>query len=122
MIRSLWVKFLVLLFFVSVVSLSASLFLREMIIKDFGEYLEGETEDKIYRISAAIEGTYEKYSGWNEDAIVGNTVWALLLGYQVKILDTDDGELMKTPRAVESLSPLMKKRIIAMSGFSAGHE
>lgn len=122
MIRSLWVKFLVLLFFVSVVSLSASLFLREMIIKDFEEFLEGETEDKIYRITASIEGAYEKYSGWNGDALVGNTVWALLLGYQVKILDTDNHELMNTPKAVESLSPLMKRRITAISGFSTGSE
>lgn len=122
MIRSLWVKFLLLLFFVSVVSLSASLFLRQMIVKDFMEYLEGETEDKVYSITAAIEGSYEKYSGWNEDALEGNTVWALLLGYKVKILDTDDHELMNTRKAVESLSPLMKRRITAISGFSTESE
>jgi len=122
MIRSLWVKFLILLFSVSVVSLSAALFLREMIIKDFEEYLEGETEDRIYRVMAAIEGTYEKYSGWNGDALRENTVWALLLGYEVKILDIDNHELMNTLKAVESLSPLMKWRIMAISGFSSEDE
>ncbi len=122
MIKSLWVKFLVLLFSVSVVSLSASLYLREMIIKDFEEYLEGETEDRIYRVTAAIEGTYEKYAGWSEDALKENAIWALLLGYEVKILGTDYHEVMNTTKAVESLSPLMKRRITAISGLSAGDE
>ena len=122
MIRSLWVKFLILLFSVSVVSLSAALFLREMIVKDFEEYLDGETEDRIYRVTAAVEGTYEKNSGWKEDALKENSIWALLLGYEVKILDADDHELMNTPKAVESLSPLMKRRIMAISGFSSGDE
>jgi two-component system, OmpR family, sensor histidine kinase BaeS len=122
MIKSLWVKFVVLLFSVSVVSLSASLYLREMIIKDFEEYLEGETEDRIYRVTAAIEGTYEKYAGWSEDALKENAIWALLLGYEVKILGTDNHELMNTTKAVESLSPLMKRRITAISGLSAGDE
>ena len=63
MFKSLWVKYLVLLFSVSMISLSASLFLREMIISDFGEYLEGEAEDRIYRLMAAVEGSYEKHSG-----------------------------------------------------------
>ncbi len=120
MIRSLWVKFLILLFSVSVVSLSAALILREMIIKDFEEYLEGETEDRIYRITAAVEGTYEKYSGWNEEALKENSIWALLLGYEVKILDRGDHELIDTKVAMESLSPLMKRRITAISGFSSG--
>jgi two-component system sensor histidine kinase BaeS len=122
MIKSLWVKFVVLLFFVSLVSLSASLYLREMIIKDFEEYLEGETEDRVYRVTAAIEGTYEKNAGWREDALKENAIWALLLGYEVKILGTDNHELMNTAKAMESLSPLMKRRIMAISGLSASDE
>jgi two-component system sensor histidine kinase BaeS len=119
MIRSLWIKFVILLFSVSMISLSAALVLREMIIKDFEEYLEGETEDKIYRVMAAVEGSYEKYSGWNHESLGENAVWALLLGYEVKIRDTDEMELMDTKTAVEALSPLMKRRIIAVSGFSS---
>lgn len=122
MIRSLWVKFLILLFSVSVVSLSAALLLREMIIKDFREYLEGETEDKIYRVLAATEGTYEKNSGWNEEALKENAICALLLGYEVKTFDTDDRELMNTRKAVDALSPLMKSRIIAVTGYSSEDE
>jgi two-component system sensor histidine kinase BaeS len=119
MIKSLWVKFLILLFSVSLISLSAALSLRELIIKDFEEYLDGETEDTIYRINAVIEGTYEKYSGWNQGALKDDAVWALLLGYELKILDMNENELVNTKKAVESFTPLMKRRIIALSGFSS---
>ncbi|HMK48600.1 MAG TPA: HAMP domain-containing sensor histidine kinase [Thermodesulfovibrionales bacterium] len=117
MFRSLWVKYLVLLFSVSVISLSASLFLREMIISDFEEYLEGEAEDRVYRILAAVEGSYEQHGGWDKSALKENAVWALLLGYEVKILDVDNRELVNTRDAIESLPPLMKRRIVSVSGL-----
>lgn len=117
MFKRLWIKYLILLFSVSMISLSASLILRELIIKDFEEYLEGEAEDRIYRLMAATEGSYEKNSGWNEDALKEKAIWALLLGYEIKIMDTDNHELMNTGKAVSSLPPLMKRRIIALSGF-----
>jgi len=117
MIRSLWIKFLILLFSISVISLSAALFFRELIIKDFREYLAGKTEDRIYRVMAEMEGSYEKYSGWNTGALRDNAVWALLFGYEVKIFDDGDNELMNTNKALYSLSPLMKKRIVAITGF-----
>jgi two-component system sensor histidine kinase BaeS len=117
MVKSLWVKFLFLLLSVSLISLSAALILRQMIIDDFNEYLEGEKEDRIYKIMAVLEGSYEKHAAWNADALVENAVWALLHGYEIKLLDTDDRELMNTKNAVKSLSPLMKRRIMAVTGF-----
>lgn len=117
MFKSLWIKYLILLFSVSMVSLSASLFLREMIISDFEEYLEGEAEDKIYKILAFIEGSYERHSGWNKDALTSSTIWALLLGYEIKILDSEKNELINTHMAVNLMPPLMKRRIEAISGY-----
>ena len=117
MFKSLWIRFLFLLLSVSLISLSAALILRQMIIDDFNEYLEGEKEDRIYKIMAVLEGSYEKHAAWNEDALVENAVWALLHGYEIKLLDADDRELMNTQKAIKSLSPLMKRRIIAVTGF-----
>jgi two-component system sensor histidine kinase BaeS len=111
MLKSLWVKFLILLLSVSIISLSAALILRELIINDFEEYIEGKVEDRIYRIIAAVEGSYEQYSGWNENALKEITIWALLIGYETKISE------MNTNKAVETLYPLMKKRIMAITGF-----
>ncbi len=117
MFKSLWVKYLILLFSVSMISLSAALFIREMIISDFEEYLEGEAEDRIYRLMAAVEGSYEKHSGWEKEALQENTIWALLSGYEIKIKDVYGNELINTDKAVDALPPLMKRRIIAVSGF-----
>ncbi|NWF76248.1 MAG: HAMP domain-containing histidine kinase [Nitrospirae bacterium] len=118
MLKSLWVKFLILLLCVSMVSLSAAFILRELIIKDFSEYLEGERLDRIYRMMAVLEGSYEQYSGWNLTALKENTIWALLLGYEIKIHDMNNNEIMSAKSALESLTPLMKRRIQAISAFS----
>jgi two-component system, OmpR family, sensor histidine kinase BaeS len=117
MIKSLWVKFLILLLTISILSLSAALTLRKLIIKDFEEYLEGETEDRIYRVLAAVEGSYERYSGWDQESLKEDAVWALLLGYEIKILDAQNNELLTTRKAVEDLPPLMGRRISAITGF-----
>jgi len=117
MFKGLFVKFVILLLSVSMISLSSALFLRGLIIKDFREYHEGEIEDRVYRIMASIEGSYEKYSGWNEEDLKENTIWALMLGYELKITDMNGRELMDTDKALGSLSPLMKRRIQAISGL-----
>jgi two-component system, OmpR family, sensor histidine kinase BaeS len=118
MIRSLWFRFFILLLSVSIISLSAALILRQMIINDFNEYLEGEQEDRIYKIMAAIEGSYERHSGWMEEALQENATRALLQGYEVRIFDEQKKELMETRKAVETLPPFTKRRITAMTDFS----
>lgn len=117
MLKSLWVKFLILLLSVTIISLSAAFILRNLIVKDFNEYLEGENVDRIYKIMAAIEGSYEKYGGWDLEELKDRTIWALMLGYEIKIKDKDNNELVNTATAVDSLSPFMERRILALSGF-----
>ena len=119
MLDSLWKKFLVLLFLTSMVSLSAALVLRELIIKDFREYLEGEMEDRVYWVTADLEGTYEKYSGWKQDVIVEDTVWALLLGLETRIRDRNGAVIMDTGKALDSVPPSLKRRLPAISAFRA---
>ena len=118
MLKSLWVKFLFLLLAVSVISLSATLIFRELMLGDFKEFLEGEREDRIYQVMAAVEGSYDKHAGWDMDSLQESVLWALLFGYEVKILDINDAELIDTDRSVANLSTLMKKRIIPLSGFT----
>ena len=115
MTRSLWIKFLVLLFAVSVIALSAALVLRELMIRDFREYLEGEREDRVYWVTADLEAAYEKYRGWNEEAISEDTVWALMLGFDIRILDDRGRAVMDTEGALAALSPLVRQRILAVS-------
>lgn len=117
--KSLWIKFLILLLAVSLIALSAALFLRELMIKDFREYLEGEMEDRVYWVMADLEGTYEKYSGWIENVISEDTIWALMLGLEIKIRDMNGMVVMDTEKAINTLSPLVKRRVMTLSELRA---
>jgi signal transduction histidine kinase len=111
MLKSLWIKFLLLLFAVCLIAISAAFVLREFMISDFREYLEGEKEDRAYQITASLESSFDKYSGWDREAAVENAVWALMLGFDIELYDEKGALVMDTDKAVESVSPLVGKRI-----------
>lgn len=115
MIKSLWVKFLILLIAVSVIALSAAFVLRELMIRDFRQYLEGEREDRVYWITADIEQTYDKYGGWNREVLSEDAIWALMLGFETRILDHENRLVTDTGKALISLSPLVRSRVLAVS-------
>ena len=117
MLRSLWIKFLLLLVIIAAIALSSAFVLREFMIHDFSKYLEGEMEDRIYWVIADLERTYEQYSGWKEDVIMEDTVWALMLGLEVNIKDVNDKVIMDSEKALNSLSPLVKRRLNAISQY-----
>jgi len=115
MLKSLWIKFFFLLVAVSAIALSSAFLLRELMIKDFRGYLEGEIEDRAEWITASLESTYEKYSAWPNPEIIENTIWALMLGFDMKLYDAGGGFIIDTESAVNILSPLVRKRIVAIS-------
>jgi two-component system sensor histidine kinase BaeS len=122
MLRRLWLKFFLVLFIVSLVALSSAFILRELMIKDFRDYLEGEMEDRVYRVVANMEGTYEKYSKWEKDNIADDAVWAFMMGLEIKLEDMDGNIIMDTARAIKSLSPSMQRRITAISEMRTSAE
>lgn len=97
------------------IALSSAWFLRELMIRDFREYLEGELEDRVYWVIADLEGKYERYSGWKENLIIEDTIWALMQGLEIRVLDENEKIVMDTERAINSLTPLMKKRLMAIT-------
>lgn len=115
MIKSLWIKFLILLFAVSVIALSAAYFLRGLMVRDFQAFLEGEREDRVYWVTADLEATYDKYHGWNKDVIGEDAVWALMLGFEIRVLDNKGLPVMDTEKALAGLSPLVRSRVLAVS-------
>ncbi len=115
MIKSLWIKFLILLVAVSMIALSAALVLRELMIRDFRQYLEGEREDRVYWITADIERTHDKYGGWNRDILSEDAIWALMLGFEMRILDHKNRVVTDTGKALASLPPLVRSRVLAVS-------
>jgi two-component system sensor histidine kinase BaeS len=117
MLRSLWIKFLILLVIISAIALSSAFILRELMIHDFGKYLEGEMEDRIYWVIADLERTYEEYSGWKEDVIIEDTIWALMLGLEIRIRDGNDKVIMDSEKALNSLTPSVKRKLNAISQY-----
>lgn len=115
MFKGLWLRFFLLLITLSLLGLSSALIIRELSIRDFREYLEAELEDRVYWVMADIEGTYERYSGWNEEAVSYNVIRALILGLDIKIIDKDSGLIMDRKMALNRLTPLMKRRVLALS-------
>lgn len=117
MFKSLWIKFLLLLIVVSLIALSSAMLLRELMIRDFRAYIEGETEDRVYWVITALESSYELYGGWHDDIVIENTIWALMLGLDVRLFDSAGNLIMTTERAIDSLPPLVKKRVMDVSKY-----
>jgi len=115
MFRSLWLKFFILLLAVVTVALAAAFALRQLMIRDFREYSEGQLEDRVYWVIADLESSYEKSLAWSRDAIARDAVWALMMGFEVRLLDSRHSLVIDTEQSLKTLSPLSQKRLRAIS-------
>jgi two-component system sensor histidine kinase BaeS len=113
--KSLWAKFLLLLIVVVAVGLSSTLLLRELMVRDFREYLEGEREDRAYWVIASLESSYEKEGGWDRGEIIDSTIWAFMMGMDLRLLDAEGKMLMDMDQALGSLPPLVQKRVLVLA-------
>jgi len=110
-------KFLFALVFIAALGVSSSLILRELIVRDFSRLTEGEMEDRVYWVSAALETDFEKNRGWKPDALAEDAVWALLLGIEVRVRDHSGLVVMDSPGALKRLPPRSYQHILASAGF-----
>lgn len=117
MFKSLWINFLILLLGVAVLSLSGTIVLRELMLRDFRAYIEGETEDKIYWIIADLEGAYDHNKGWKADSQSQSLLWAFTLGFEIRLLDEEGNLVIDTEKAIETTTPQVKRRLLALSEF-----
>src|SRR5680860_94254 len=113
MFKSLWAKFFILLLAVSLVGLSAALFMRQMMLGDFKAYLDGERLDRVYLIMANLEGSHERNNGWDRMEISRSAIRALMLGMEVKVQDARGSIVMDTQQALEDLPPFMARRVLS---------
>lgn len=119
MFKSLRLKFLLLLLGVVALSLSGTIVLRELMLRDFDAFLEGDAEDRVYWLLAHLEGSYERSAGWSRDAQAEDALWALNLGFEMKLKDEDGRLIVDTERAIETASPLARRRLMALSRYRA---
>lgn len=115
--RPLALKISVLLLFVSLLSLSATLIFRYLIIDDFRSFREGELEDRVYWVTARLEGSYAEDGGWVAARAAEHTAWALPMGLELRLRDINGNLLMDADRALASLSEASRERLIAVSGY-----
>lgn len=114
---SLRCKFLLLFMLISAIALSSAFVLRGLIMRDFGKYLDGESQDRIQRVVALLEGGYEQNAGWQRDRLATDLAWALQLGVEVRLFDSAGRQVIDSTQAVSALSPLMFKRVLDATGY-----
>ncbi len=117
MLKSLWIKFLLLLLSVAFIALSSALLLRELMVRDFRSYLDGEQEDNVYSLTADLESAYQTRGAWPPDAVQRNMVWALKLGFETRLLDRNGDVVMDTARALRALPPAARQKVQEVSAL-----
>jgi hypothetical protein len=106
--KTLRIKFFFLLIAVSLIALSSAFLLRELMLSDFRKYLEGEMEDRVYWVTASLRKFLRNIQG-GAKKVSDDMVWALMLGFKARLYDADGVMVIDTERAVNALSPLIKK-------------
>ena len=91
-------------------ALISNLLYEYFITRDFEDYLSGTKEDKLYWVLASVEGSYEK-GHWDKETLHEAIHWAIMLGFDVKVLDLGKKELINSDMALSMLSPAMKRRM-----------
>jgi len=110
-------RFLLLFMLISAIALSSAFVLRDVVMRDFARYLDGESQDQIHRVIALLEGGYDLNGGWKMEPLATDLAWALQLGVEVRLIDSDGQLVIDTEQAASSWTPLMRKRVLDSSGY-----
>ena len=113
-------RFLLLFMLISAIALSSAFVLRGVVMRDFGRYLDGESQDRIHRVVALLEGGYDANAGWRRETLATDLAWALQLGVEVRLFDPAGRLVMDTGQAVSLWTPLMRKRVLDETGYDPG--
>lgn len=111
-------KFLLLFILISAITLSSAFVLRGFIMRDFGQYQDGESQDRIQRVVALLEGGYDHNGEWRKDALATDLAWALQLGVEVHLFDSAGRPVINTEQAALLWTELMRKRVLDSTGYN----
>ena len=114
---SLRCKFLLLFILISAIALSSAVVLRGFIMRDFARYLDGESQDRMQRVVAQLEGSYDVNAGWQRERLATDLAWALQLGVEAHLFDVEGRPVLNSVEAVKMLSPRMRKRVLDATGY-----
>jgi two-component system sensor histidine kinase BaeS len=91
-------------------ALISNLLYQYFITRDFEDYVSGTKEDKLYWILASVEGSYGD-GLWDQKSLHDSIHWAIMLGFDVKVMDSANKELIGSDMVINMLSPSMKRRM-----------
>lgn len=91
-------------------ALISNLLYEYFITSDFEDYVSGAREDKLYWILASVEGGYSDGS-WDHRSLHNTLHWAIMLGFDVKVVDPSENEVINSNMIISMLSPSMKRRM-----------
>ena len=91
-------------------ALISNLLYEYFITRDFEDYVGGTKEDKLYWVLASVEGSYEG-GRWDQMALHNAIHWAIMLGFDAKVIDASKKELINSDMVLGMLSPSMKRRM-----------
>jgi len=98
---------------VIIISLSSSVFVRNLVVRDFRAFGEGRMLDRLYQIQAVLEGHYQQNMQWQAAQIADDLVWAWLTGFYIRLYDAENRLVLDTRQALARLPPVMQERIAA---------
>lgn len=105
-------------FAVIAVALVSNFIYEQLMVRDFEEYISGTREDKLYWILASVEGSYSD-DAWDLRSLHDAAHWAVMLGFDIRVTDSSDRELMSSEHAMSMLSPSMKRRMHGIADISS---
>jgi two-component system sensor histidine kinase BaeS len=91
-------------------ALLSTIVFEGLILKDFDNYVTGVKEDQVYWIIASAEGAFMDGT-WDNQMLSESIHWAMMMGLDIKIVDTGGREIVPAQHVMESLSPGMMHRM-----------
>ena len=91
-------------------ALLSTIVFEDLILKDFDNYVAGVKEDQVYWIIASAEGAFMDGT-WDNQMLSESIHWAMMMGLDIKIVDTGGREIVPAQHVMESLSPGMMHRM-----------
>lgn len=81
-----------------------------LIIKDFDSYVKGVREEQFFWVVASAESSYSN-GQWDTRALSESIHWAMMLGFNTKILDREGNEVISAKEVIKHLPDAMKWRM-----------
>jgi two-component system sensor histidine kinase BaeS len=99
-------------------ALISNLLYEYLITRDFEDYVSGTKEDKLYWVLASVEGSYEQ-GHWDRRSLHDAIHWGIMLGFDLKVLDSEKREILNSDMVISMLAPAMKRKMKNIDDISS---